>query len=43
MGLFLLLEEDAEEIDKITVEEVIAMAKRAKLSTVFFLKGGEAE
>lgn len=42
-GIILTPEEDAEEIDKITVEEVIAMAKRAKLSTVFFLKGGEAE
>lgn len=42
-GIILTPEEDAAEIDKITAEEVIAMAKRAKLSTVFFLKGGEAE
>ncbi len=41
-NLILMPEEDAAEIDKITIEEVIAMAKRAKLSTVFFLKGGEA-
>lgn len=41
--LILTPEEDAAEIDKITIEEVVAMAKRAKLSTVFFLKGGEAE
>ena len=41
--LVLTPEEDAAEIDKITAEEVVAMAKRAKLSTVFFLKGGETE
>ena len=41
--LILTPEEDAGEIDKITIEEVVAMAKRAKLSTIFFLKGGEAE
>ena len=40
-GLILTPEEDAEEIEKVTAEEVVAMAKRAKLSTVFFLKGGE--
>ena len=41
--LVLTPEEDAAEIDKITAKEVVAMAKRAKLSTVFFLKGGETE
>lgn len=40
-GLILTPEEDAEEIEKVTAEEVVAMAKRARLSTVFFLKGGE--
>ena len=42
-GLILTPEEDAAEIDKITAEEVAAMAKRAKLSAVFFLEGGKAK
>lgn len=40
-GLVLTPEEDAKAIDAVTAEEVVAMAKRAKLSSVFFLKGGE--
>ena len=35
--------QDLTEIDKITAEEVAAMAKRAKLSAVFFLEGGKAK
>ncbi len=40
-GLIVTPEEDAEAIDAITREEIVDMAKRAKLTTVFFLKGGE--
>ena len=36
-------EDDAKEVEKITTEDVIKMAKRAKLSTVFFLKGEEID
>lgn len=36
-------EEDQKQIDEVTAEEVIALAKRAVLSTVFFLKGAEEE
>ena len=35
--------DDAEAIEKITREDVIAAAKKAKLAAVFFLKGGETE
>ncbi|MBR5872322.1 MAG: insulinase family protein, partial [Oscillospiraceae bacterium] len=35
--------DDAEAIEKITREDVIAAAKKAKLAAVFFLKGGENE
>ncbi len=42
-GLIVTPEEDAAAIDEITREEVIDMANRAKLTTVFFLKGGEKE
>ena len=40
-GKILTPEEDAEEMNAITREDVIAMAKRAKPAAVFFLKGGE--
>ena len=36
-------EEDQKQLDEVTAEEVIALAKRAVLSTVFFLKGAEKE
>ena len=36
-------EEDQRQIDEVTADEVVAMAKRAMLSTVFFLKGAEKE
>ena len=35
--------DDKEAIEKITREDVIAAAKKAKLAAVFFLKGGETE
>ena len=42
-GLIVTPEEDAAAIDEITREEIIAIANKAKLTTVFFLKGGEKE
>ena len=36
-------EEDQKQLDEVTAEEVTALAKRAVLSTVFFLKGAEKE
>ena len=36
-------EEDQKQLDEVTAGEVIAIAKRAVLSTVFFLKGAEKE
>ncbi|MBR3952145.1 MAG: insulinase family protein [Oscillospiraceae bacterium] len=36
-------EEDKKAMERVTREEVMEMAKRAKLASVFFLKGGEKE
>ena len=42
-GKIVTPEEDLCEMKAVTREDVIAMAKRAKLAAVFFLKGGEKE